>query len=275
MPHKQVFATEGLEGDFRVMPCVIQGFEGRLIKVVKVIGTDIEQRVVRDKISVGKALLLHPQDNFVQAVFDVAALTSFRTAAISVLAYKHLAKGNQKVGIVGTGRVGFYTALILHRWLGVRELLVEDKSLEHLGNFLKGVGLTFPKLKVEGGNLNKLCGRCSSLFLTTNTRAPILSDKNAGHLKFISSIGADSDTLSELEGDILRDRSIFTDSKSNIGFGDLKRWQKAGLLRKRPVTELREITGRRRKIKGKALFVSTGIALHDALACQFLYESLK
>src|SRR5258706_11752363 len=83
MPHKQVFATEGLEGDFRVMPCNIQGFEGRLIKAVKVIGTDIEQKVIRDKISVGKALLLHPQDNFVQAVFDVGALTSFRTAAIS------------------------------------------------------------------------------------------------------------------------------------------------------------------------------------------------
>lgn len=94
-PPKQVYWRPDVRGDWRVMPCAVErgwpGSEGATsgIDAVKIIGTNEEERVVRDKISVGKALLLHPTDHHVEAIFDVAALSSFRTAAISVLAYKY------------------------------------------------------------------------------------------------------------------------------------------------------------------------------------------
>jgi ornithine cyclodeaminase/alanine dehydrogenase-like protein (mu-crystallin family) len=258
------------------MPCIIQDFERKLIKAVKVIGSNIEQRKVKDKISVGKALLLHPQDNFVQAVFDVGSLSSFRTAAISVLAYKYLSgKGSRRTGIIGAGRVGFYTALILHKWLGMRKIYLSDANAKQLSNFLKGTALSLPKLKVTAGTLSELSRGSDALFLTTNTRMPILSDENAGSVKFISSIGADSNTQSELEASILKGRRTFTDSKSGLRFGDLKHWLGKGLIHEGEITELRDVNGAQTTIKTKSLFVSTGIAVHDALACQFLFDHLR
>ena len=276
MPPKKIFVTRGVAGDVRVMPCVVKGPGKRLIKAVKVIGTDIEQTIVKDKISVGKALLIHPKDNFVEAIFDVGALTSFRTAAATVLAHHYLAgPGGGKAGIIGAGRIGFYTLQLLHQWSGVREVLVEDPNSEHLARYLRAARCVFPKLKIREGLLSDLCTECGSIFLATTTRKPILSETNASQVGFISSIGADSNSQSELDPSILKDRRIFTDSKTSIHFADLKRWQDKGLVREGDLTELLEIAGQKREKHHKTLFISTGIALHDALVCQFLFENLK
>ncbi len=276
MPPKKVFVTKGVAGDFRVMPCVVKGPGKRLIKAVKVIGTDIEQTIVKDKISVGKALLLHPKDNIVEAIFDVGALTSFRTAAATVLAHHYLAGPSKgKIGIIGAGRIGFYTLQLLYQWTGAREVLVEDPNGRHLAHYLRAARRVFHKLKIREGSLDDLCAECGAIFLATTTRRPILSEANAGPVRFISSIGADSNSQSELDPSILRDRRIFTDSKTSIHFADLKRWEDRGLIRERDITELRLVAGERRGKYRKTLFISTGIALHDALVCQFLFENLN
>ncbi len=62
-PKKIIFSNAGIAGDWRVMPCMIDGFDGELIKAVKVIGTNEEEAVVKDKICVGKALLIDKTDN--------------------------------------------------------------------------------------------------------------------------------------------------------------------------------------------------------------------
>lgn len=85
LPVKQVFNRAGVAGDFRVMPCTIDALA---LNAVKVIGTNEEQRHIRDKICVGKAMLIDPDDHHVFALFDVCALSSFRTAAIACLAYR-------------------------------------------------------------------------------------------------------------------------------------------------------------------------------------------
>jgi ornithine cyclodeaminase/alanine dehydrogenase-like protein (mu-crystallin family) len=149
-PTKQIFQTAGIRGDWRVMPCAIAprsptaGRDTHGINAVKVIGTNEEQRMVQDKISVGKAMLMHPTDHFVEAIFDVAALSSFRTAAISVLAYKFCGhRRNHIAAIVGAGRIGFYTAVILQQWLGVTSLLINDKQRTRTEAFLQAIAAWF------------------------------------------------------------------------------------------------------------------------------------
>lgn len=64
MPAKQIFHDKHIDGDFRVMPCVIHG-KGNSRKTVKLIGTNIEQRLIPDQITVGKAFAIHPTENYI------------------------------------------------------------------------------------------------------------------------------------------------------------------------------------------------------------------
>lgn len=275
LPRKQVFSTSGLKGDFRVMPCIVNHFEGKKVKVVKVIGTNEEEQIVQDKISVGKALLIHQTDNFVEAIFDVCALSSFRTAAISVLAYKHSVDfDKQEIGIIGAGRIGFYTAVILHHWLGVKKLIVCDTNMDHSCSFKQALEEWMPYGIVEQP-LEELCKSCTSLFLVTTSRLSLISADDAEGVDFISSVGADADNLSELDHSLVKDRKIISESRQNVHFGDLKRWEESGLLKKKDIIELRDMIGQTEKGKHSVIFVSAGTAVQDTLICQFLFDRLK
>ena len=272
-PKKQLFTTPGLKGDWRVMPCLISNFEGKTIKVVKIIGTNEEERIVQDKIAVGKALLINTTDNFVEAIFDVCALSSFRTAAISALAFKHTIDfRDQKVGLIGTGRVGFYTALIFYYWLGIKEISVFDVNKSRISDFKKALS---NKIRIKEENLQNLCQNCTAVFLATTSAVPLFKDRHVKKMQFISSVGADANNLSELDQSLLKNRIVMSESRQNVSFGDLRRWHTAGLLKKRDVIELREVIGRPRKKDQPVIFISTGTAVQDALICQFLFKRLK
>lgn len=273
LPRKQVFTTEGLKGDFRVMPCVINNFEEKIIKAVKIIGTNEEEKHIKDKNAVGKALLIDATDNFVKGIFDVCALSSFRTAAISALAFKHtVGSTQQQVGLIGTGRIGSYMAVILSRWLQVGELYVHDINQKRLDQFKE---IFSRKIKINDMSFNEICNSCTAVFLSTTSTSPLLKENNAKNIQFISSVGADADNLSELHESLLKNRQVISESRQNISFGDLRRWHEAGLIKEAQVTELRDIMGSLKKQKQPVLFISTGTAIQDALICQFLFEQFN
>jgi len=278
-PDKQVFEIEGIRGDFRVMPCIFQPAENLPVKVVKVIGTNEEETVVKDKISVGKALLLNPKDNFVEAIMDVAALSSFRTASISTLAFKRLMgfKPEQKniIGIVGAGRVGFYTAFILNQWLGVKNVMVTDINQNNIERFLSAKKHWASLLNVQVCSLKDISLSCDSIFLCTTSFSPILSAATVNGAKYISSVGADADNLSELDSCLIPGRQIIVDTMQGFHFGDLKRWKAKNLVNKKNVVEFRKIFNSSKLPLKNVLFISTGAAIQDAITCHFIHERLK
>lgn len=272
-PTKQVFLTDGIRGDFRVMPCVINKFDNKIIKAVKIIGTNEEEKQIKDKIAVGKSLLIDPTDNFVKGIFDVCSLTSFRTAAISALAYKYtVGTTSQKIGLIGTGRIGSYMAVILSSWLQIGELYIYDINQKRADDFIETFGR---KMKISKKSLEEICETCTSVFLSTTSKEPVLRASNAKNLQFISSVGADADNLSELHESLVKVYRIISESKQNIYFGDLGRWHSKKLIKPNQVIELRDVMGGTKKPKAPYLFISTGTALQDALICQFLYEKLN
>jgi ornithine cyclodeaminase/alanine dehydrogenase-like protein (mu-crystallin family) len=125
MPPKQIFADEDIEGDFRIMPCVLR-WGARHWKTVKVVGTNNAQRIVPDKITVGKALVLHPEENFVTDIIDACILSSARTGACAAIGAEALGAPRARVAIVGSGRVGFYSALYICAQGGVSRLAFHD-----------------------------------------------------------------------------------------------------------------------------------------------------
>jgi ornithine cyclodeaminase/alanine dehydrogenase-like protein (mu-crystallin family) len=278
-PPKQVYARPDVRGDWRVMPCSVaagtapgRGPDGS-IDAVKVIGTNEEERVVADKISVGKALLLHPADHHVEAIFDVAALSSFRTAAISLLAARVCGyEPGACAGIVGAGRVGYYTAAILREWMGAGRLLVHDVNDGRSRLLAEVVGERFGGAARAAG-LEETCGESRALFLATTSPTPVVDARLGRDVPFISSVGADADNLSEIAIDLLPGRQLVSESQQNIAFGDLRRWHAAGLIRPADIRLLTDVVA---TAHGAAptLFISTGTAVQDALVCRFLHDRL-
>ncbi len=280
-PPKQVFSRDGIRGDWRVMPCFVkQGWlgDGGVIAAVKVIGTNEEEQVIADKISVGKALLLNPFDHHVEAIFDVAALSSFRTAAISVLAYKHCGYHRGDIaGLIGAGRIGYYTAAILRQWLDIDQLLVHDCNDARRAVFLEAVSGWFGR-GVRGTGLDDVCRNSQSLFLATTSTLPLLGADLGRNVRFISSVGADADNLSELEPDILVGRRIVSESTQNLFFGDLRRWHELGLIGPRdivPLAKLMRESAGGVSTRTSSVFISTGTAVQDAIVCRFLHDALS
>lgn len=273
LPKKQIFQTKYARGDFRVMPCIIN--EDYHIKSVKIIGTNEENKVIKDKICVGKSFLIHPYDNHIYAMFDVCVLSSFRTAAISVLAY-HLLHTSPKsgVGIIGTGRIGFYTALILNNWLGIEHFYCNDINEKSRENFLQLIDKYMPDVHIEFIDIVKMETTCESVFLATDSQKSILNAKNSKKIKFISSVGADADNLSELDVSILKGRTLVTDSYHSMMIGDLKVWEDLNMIDQKSVLELSTLINDQNINMQNILFISTGIATQDALISQFIYDKL-
>jgi len=111
MPPKQIFHDKHIDGDFRVMPCVIH-CNGSSRKTVKLIGTNISQKLIPNQITVGKAFAIHPSENYISHIFEGCLLSSARTGICAALAIDTLATSDaHDLTIIGAGRVGFYAAL--------------------------------------------------------------------------------------------------------------------------------------------------------------------
>lgn len=273
VPEKKVIKTPGMKGDFRVMPCITSLNNG--IKAVKVIGTNEENYRIKDKISVGKTLLLDWHDNYVYAILDACVLSSYRTAAISLLAFSLTLPNKGRPGLIGLGRIGFYTAFILHHWLGISDINCYDYAPDMLQRFKKLLAIYAPELDIHIMTSEAVIRDSAALFLATDSEQAIVNSKNIAHLSFISSVGADADNLSELHESVLESHCIVTDSVQSMLLGDMKRWSEKKLLLKEDVTELKQVISEAEKWTAQSmLFISTGVALQDALISQFIVSKV-
>lgn len=272
LPLKQVFVNNNdIAGDYRLMPCSI---ESKHLKFVKIIGTNEEQRKVKDKISVGKALLIDYFDNYAYAIFDVCSFSSFRTAAISVLALYCSRISPEEVGIIGTGRIGFYTAFILYKWCGIKSFSVYDTNEKNYQNFTALCKHYMPDIYIEHKQKELLLSSSEAVFIATTASDSLLNASNSKHIRFISSVGADADNLSEIDVSLLSSHRLITDSLQSTCLGDMKKW-KIKLRNDITPTELKHFILEKYQENSKVLFVSTGIAVQDALICKFIYDKMN
>ncbi len=277
-PPKTILKTEGVKGDFRIMPCQIQ-FEGQNINSIKLVGTNEEEKIVKDKITVGKAFLFHPTDNFISAIFDACVLSSIRTGVCAVTAFKHLCVERRNVGILGCGRIGYYTAMFLSLLDGVDELICYDNNPKSIENFLELTNELDIKCKIVS-SVNELIDQSSSVFISTYSRSPLVSkeDIEKGGIKFISSVGADCNSYSELDPSVASlPGKIYIDVWHSLRCADLRSWLKEGLIIEDRMVELKEVISGKYipSEAGCRLFISTGFAFTDAISLDFIYRKRK
>ncbi|MFZ3499167.1 hypothetical protein ACODT5_39160 [Streptomyces sp. 5.8] len=270
---KDLFYFDGVPGDLRVMP-----YSDGQQMTVKVIGTNEARTEVPDKISVGKCLLIHPQDHYVMGVLDVAALSSLRTAIGILLGRQAAFTGEApapRLGIVGAGRVGFYTALAFQRAGLIDSCAVFDPAPGAVERMRELCRLESGPAVVPCSSLAELLSRCDTVVLATDARRPVLgrADIDTYGLRFVASVGADADNLRELDDDVpTAPVSFLVGSPLCFCLGDLKRWQQRDLLRPDGVTYLHQALGSPRASAGATCYISTGFPMLDHAAATLAYE---
>jgi len=265
MPPKQIFAEDDIEGDFRIMPCVLRWGE-RHWKTVKVVGTNNAQRIVPDKITVGKALVLHPEENFVTHVIDACILSSARTGACAAIGASALDAPREHVAIVGSGRVGFYSALYLCAQGGVARLDFYDAVAGRAQHAAQALAVLYPDIEIAAH-----AGEPDAdliIVATTSILSFLHPGKTRAHT--VISLGADTDEQHELDPEWREEADLFVESIDSLRYGDLKLWG----VSPQEVTELsRLLTVGRQGTRNRSVFISTGSALFDNLAVGYLLEN--
>ena len=273
LPPKQVFVDAATDGDFRVMPCELRG-KGYVTKTVKLIGTNTVQRIVPDQITVGKLLVLDPAENFVSAVVEACLLSSARTGACSALAVDALAQQREAMVVIGAGRVGFYAGLYGAAAAGIKRVTFCDLDARRSREAAREVAARFPSVKCEARAMGAISS-ADVVVLATTSRTPLASPPGWG-ANLIVSLGADTDTQSELDPAWAHSADLYCDTLDSLRFGDLRAWIESGLIDPAGVTDLLQAYRRPPPASDRPrVFVSTGSALFDNLTARYLLEDVR
>ena len=215
-------------------------------------------------------------------VSELTLTTALRTAAMSVLAARHLARpDSRRMALIGNGAQSEFQALAFYHLLGIRALRLFDTdpgaSLKLERNLAR---LALPGLTVE---------RCASAaeavrgcdIVTTATadkrNAPILLPEMIEAGMHLNAVGGDCPGKTELHADILRR----PDARVVVEFEPQSRIE--GEIQQMPadfpVTEFHRIlTGQapgRRTAQEVTVFDSVGFALEDFSALRTLHALLQ
>lgn len=270
MPPKQVFADPGGASDFRLMPCVTRANE-RTFKSVKLVGTNMAQIAVPDQITVGKALVVDPLENYVTHSVDACLLSSARTGLCAALAIELLATRSQQLVVIGSGRVGYYTAFYAAAVCGIGDIVFVDRKFNRAEAAAAALGQRFTGIRCTAQSLNEL-HRTDVVVIATTSTTPVCAPP-AWHASLVISLGADIDLQTELEPAWSQAADIYVDTMDTTRFGDLKAWLSQGLINNADISDFSVLLsdGPKPTVANRPrLFVSTGSALFDNLTLEYL-----
>lgn len=268
MPPKQIFADPDKTSDFRLMPCVVRS-PSRAVKTVKLVGTNTLQRQVPDQITVGKALVIDPLENYVTHIVDACLLSSARTGLCAALAVAQLAPRRRHLTVIGCGRVGYYAALYAVANCGIRIVAFADRVPGKAADAAAALHARFPEVDCRIAQMQALPD--TDIVVLATTSAQPLCSPPAGHAALVISLGADIDHQSELDPAWAASADIYVDTRDSLRFGDLKAWIAQGRLRDESITDLITLLNHGiPEARRCRLFVSTGSALFDNLTLDYL-----
>ena len=208
---------------------------------------------------------------------EMTILTALRTAAMSAVAAKYLARpGSKTMAIIGNGAQSEFQALAFKAIVGITHLRLYDldpAATERCARNLKGKGLS---ITACGSSQEAIEGADIVTTVTADKQyATILSDNMVGPGIHINAVGGDCPGKTELHRDILLRSDIFVEYPPQTRIeGEIQQ-----LAPDHPVVELWEvIAGRaigRRSEHAITLFDSVGFAIEDFSALRYVREKLR
>ena len=210
-----------------------------------------------------------------QLLAEMTLVTAIRTAAMSALAAKRLARPDSRVmALVGNGAQSEFQALAFRDVVGIRELRqfdVDPQATAKLVANLAGQGL---ELTVCTSVAEAVRGADIVTTVTADkTRATILTPEMLEPGMHVNGVGGDCPGKTELHPGVLEAASVFVEYEPQTRIeGDLQQ-----MPADFPVTEFWRVLNRshpgRRAADEVTVFDSVGFALEDLSALAFVHEA--
>jgi len=221
-------------------------------------------------------VLANVDNGYPVLITEMTILTALRTAAMSALAAKHLARpGSRTMAVIGNGAQAEFQALAFKALMGVDRLRLYDVDPEASAKCVRNLaGFGFelavcasPEEAVLGADIITTC-------TADKQRATILSDNMVGAGVHLNAVGGDCPGKTELQADILLRSDIFVEFAPQTRIeGEIQQ-----LPADHPVTELwRVMRGEaagRRSADAITLFDSVGFAIEDFSALRYVHGRL-
>lgn len=209
---------------------------------------------------------------------ELTITTAFRTAAMSAVAAKALARPQSKsMAIIGCGAQSEFQAIAFHRLLGIEELVIYDIDRNAMHKLERQLA-SFPGINVRAADTALDCVAGVDIVTTVTadkTWATILTPDMVAPGMHINGIGGDCPGKTELHADVLRAGSIFVEYEPQTRVeGDIQQ-----LPDDHPVTPVWQVLAGQHDGRSSAdeitIFDSVGFALEDFSALRYVYDMAR
>lgn len=286
MPLRSIYSPPGAAGAMAWMPAHRSGkqavFGMKLLVVVPgnpARGLDTHQ---------GAVVLMDGTTGQLKAVLDASALTAIRTAAVSAVATRALAREDAEVlAIIGTGVQARKHLEAIPLVRPIRRVVIAGRTPQRAEEFVRSVRPPAPQrgreMSIEAAASVEDAVQSADVVVTcTSSPDPVVSRAMLRKGMHINAIGASRPPAHELEPAALADVVLFTDRRESLE-GEAHEWRTAvdqGIVKRDHLRgELGQLLNG--SVKGRqtadevTVFRSLGLAVEDVAAAQHVLEKSR
>ena len=228
----------------------------------------------------GLVLLNDAETGLTLAIIDGAAVTAYRTGAVSGIGIRYTAKTDSRVvGLIGAGAQGFYQVLFASRARRLEKALIFDRDRSKAEAVGKRIEKELPHLKVKvAGAVEELLAEADLVITATPATSPVLPNQSELlRNKSYVSIGSYKPEMRELPQALysLLDRVLIDTGHGLEESGDLITPLNEGWISKEKIVPFGQyIKGNPepRKDGETTLYKTVGMALFDLTVAESVYH---
>jgi len=279
LPLRTVVRLPNDKDFFAVMPAYVGSPESMGAKVITVFndnhGTELDSHQ-------GAVLLFDAKNGSLSAVLDATAITAIRTAAVSALATKHLARaGADELAILGSGvqaRSHLDSIPCVRR---IRRARIWSRSRAHAQKLADEYRDRFPEITVHDDAESAVRG-ASIVCTVTSSDQPVLLGRWLSPGTHVNAVGVSQPRAREIDTDVVTRSSLFVDRRESAlkEPGDILQPLHDGAITPDHIrAEIGEVAAGlepgRKSEDEITLFKSLGLAVEDIAAAQFVYAKAR
>jgi alanine dehydrogenase len=273
LPLRTVFRLPSEKDFFALMPAYVASPESLGAKIITVFPGNHGSRLDSHQ---GAVLLFDTTTGALQALLDATAITTIRTAAVSALATRHLARDDaDDLAIIGSGVQARSHLAAIHLGRKIRRVRVWSRDTARAKALAASMSTS-----VEVMPTVEAAVRDASIICTvTSSKEPVLHGDWIAPGAHVNAVGASTPQARELDSALVARSRLFVDRRESAlkEAGDLLVPISEGVItRDHIVAELGEIVagvqrGRESRDE-KTLFKSLGLAVEDVAAARYVYD---
>ena len=262
---------------FAVMPAYVRPAGVVGAKLVSVFGSNAAMNLPTHLATV---LLFSPNTGALVAVMDGRVITELRTAAVSAVSARALARDDARtLAIIGSGVQARSHLEAMERVFELKEIRVWSPTADHMLAFITEMESTTETRIVGSNSAEQAVHRADLIVLATSSPTPVIQNEWVASGAHVISVGACRPNQRELDPALIRRGRLFVDSHASalVESGDVVMGVKEGHFAASHIAgELGEVLAG--KVEGRrspadiTIFKSLGLAVEDLAAADLVYR---